>query len=88
MYSRRDEFVRHEQNIDAQRKAEARRLAKQLPQSGRSFAFVSNSFGWLRSKISRFNPTTDIANQAPANEHEENHANIGYARSEALAAQE
>lgn len=88
MYSRRDEFVRHEQNMDAQRKAEAHRLAKQLPQSGRRFAFVSNSFGWLRSKIFRFKPTLDAANQTPAIEHEEIHANIGFAQSEALAAQE
>ena len=88
MFTGRDEFVRHEQNQDMHRKAEAHRMAKQLPQSGRGFAFVSNSFGWLRSKISRFKPATDAANQAPAIEHEENHANIGFAQSEALAAQE
>ena len=70
------------------RKAEAHRLAKQLPQSGRRFAFVSNSFGWLRSKIFRFKPSTDAANQAPANEHEENHTVAGFARSEPIAAQD
>lgn len=51
MFSGRHELVRHEQNKDACRQAEAQRLAKQLPESDARFASLANWFAQLRSRL-------------------------------------
>ncbi len=69
MFTGRDELVRHEQNKDAIRRAEAHRLAKQVSQPGRNFAFITDKFVWLYSRLFRFKSTSDIENQSLGSEH-------------------
>ncbi len=87
MFSGRHELVRHEQNKDAYSQAEAQRLAKQLPESGRNFASISDAFAWLRSQIFRFKPTPDAQSQPPEIESAANQPDVGFAQPEPLSTQ-
>ena len=88
MFTGRDEQVRYEQNKDAYRQAEAHRLAKQLPQSGRYVAFMSDAYAWLRSQIFRFKPTPDAENQALNIKHTASQSDVSFAQPEPQSAQQ
>ncbi len=87
MFTGRDEQVRYEQNKDFYRQAEAQRLAKQLPQSGRNFASISDAFAWLRSQIFRFKSTPDAQSQALEIEHAASQSDVSFAQPESLSTQ-
>ena len=88
MFTGRDEQVRYEQNKDFYRQAEAQRLAKQLPQSGRNFASISDAFAWLRDQIFRFKPTPDAESQALKIEHAASQSDVRFAQPEPIAAED
>ena len=54
LFTPREEYVRHEQNIDAMREAEAHRLRQQLTQRRRTFWALTSLFAWLGNHTVRF----------------------------------
>jgi hypothetical protein len=88
MFTGRDEQVRYEQNKDAYRQADAHRLAKQLPQAGKRFVFLSDTLTWLHSKIFRFQRPLDVENQALEVDQEATRPNVLFVQAEPLSAQE
>ncbi len=54
LFTHREEYVRHEQNIDAMREAEAHRLRQQLTQRRRTFWALTALLVWLGNYTVRF----------------------------------
>lgn len=54
LFTPREEYVRHEQNLDAIRQAEDHRLRQQLTQRRRNWGLLTRMFTWLGNRTVRF----------------------------------
>lgn len=88
MFTGRDEQVRYEQNQDAYRRAEAHRVAKQLPRTGRNLAFLSDALDWLSSRIFRSTSPLMVERQTIEKETDARQSDLDFARAEPIAAQD